>query len=249
MKSQLIKLVLLASLLITIKAHSQDILMEENVMADTIIPQSGPNMKNYTHTLIGLGFVIGPDSLGSNINYGKSFAISFGYRYKKKINNFYALGIDLHYQLNSFSIKQNATKITPNDSLHNQEKLKFHVLSLGFYNRFNYGKRGNYLGNFVDIGMRIELPIIVVHATKDELKEANENNGKAIKTRTTKLDYIEPYHYSAFTRIGFNRYVLSASYRLSNLFTSDPKLYTQYNNGLAKYPEFPALTIGLEIGL
>lgn len=249
MRKQILILIISAKLLMILPANSQDILMEETVITDTTIPDSGPNMKNYNHTFIGISFALGPDSLGSNINYGKSFAFSFGYRYKAKINNFYALGIDLQYQLNSFSLKQDSTKLVPNDSLHDKEKVKFHNLSLGFYNRFNYGKRGNYIGNFVDIGMKIELPFLVAHITKDELKEANENNGKAIKTRTTKLDYIEPYHYSAYTRIGFNRYVLSASYRLSRLFTSDPKHYSQYNNGINKYPELPVLSIGLEIGI
>lgn len=242
-------LIIIANVLIGRYANSQEILMEENVMADTIIPTSGPNMRTFTHAFLGLGFALGPDSLGSKIKYGKSFTFSFGYRYKLKINNYYALGFDLQYLLNSYHLKQDSSKLIPNDSLHDKEKLKFHNISLGFYNRFNYGKRGNHIGNFIDVGMKIDLPFLVVHTTKDELKEANENNGKKIKTRTTELDYTEPINYSAYTRIGFNRYVISVSYRLSNLFTSDPKLYSQYNNGLNKYPEFPVLTLGFEIGI
>jgi len=249
MKVLLMSIVITSNLFVATIGSAQEIIMEENIISDTIRPSSGPNMSNYSHTFLGLAFAMIPDSIGSEINYGKTFSISFGYRYKAKINNVFALGIDFQYQLNSYSIKQISSKLIPNDSLHDKEKLKFHNMSLGTYFRINYGKRGNHIGNFVDFGMKLDLPFLVSYTTKNKLKDSNENGGKNIKTRTTSLDYIEPFTYSAYARIGFNRYVITGSYRLSNQFSAGTDKFIQKNNGLKKYPEFPALTLGLEIGL
>ncbi|PCH94330.1 MAG: hypothetical protein COB85_05750, partial [Bacteroidetes bacterium] len=134
-------------------------------------------------------------------------------------------------------------------SLHKKEKLVFYNLSLGLFNRINYGKRGNYMGNYVDLGVRIDWPFSVVHFTKDKYPVATANNGGTVRTRTSALIFTEAINYSIYARFGFARYVITASYRLSNLFVTDPEVYQQYGNGIETYPELPALLIGIEISL
>lgn len=229
---------------------AQDILLEEDVNADTAEVLTGPNKKKFTHNFYGLGFATGPHNAGSQINYGKSFELTIGRRIKWRVNNFYALGLDMSYHLNNYSITQNERKVLPNDSLHDKENLKFHNLSIGFYNRFNFGKRGNYIGNFLDVGIRFDVPFATSHVTTDKLDLAGYNNGRDIKTKTTNLRYIEDYSYSAYVRVGFNKFALTANYRLADLFITDPNLYAKYNRvGMEKYPELPLLNLGVEMGL
>jgi len=228
---------------------AQDILLEEDVNADSTESDEGPNKRKFSHVYVGLGFAASPDSAGSRINYGKSFELTIGRRLKWRVNNFYALGLDMAYHLNSYSLKRTASKVLPNDSIHDKERLRFHNLGLGFYNRFNYGKRGNHIGNFVDIGFRFDVPVITSYYTEDELDLANNNNGRKVSTKTTDLRFIEDYHYSAYLRVGFNTFVLTASYRLANLFITDPNLYSKYNNGLSKYPELPVVNVGIQMGM
>ena len=152
-------------------------------------------------------------------------------------SNFYAIGVDISYCKTTFRLKWKPIKILPNDSLHDKEKLTFHNLSLGLYNRFNFGKRGNYIGNFLDLGAKVDLPFYVVHFTKDKIDVAT-NNGRIVKTRTTALTYINPIYYNAFFRFGINKYVITGSYRLSDLF-----------KGNNKYTELPVMTLGIEIGM
>jgi len=242
----LITVLMLSSVIVV---SGQEILLEEDVNADTVPPTFGPNLKNYYHFYSGYGFVLGADSVGSEIIYGLSTDMVLGFRYKRKLSQAFSTGFDISYHATSFRLKQDSLKILPNDSLHNTEKLTFHNLSLGVYNRFNYGKRGNYIGNFIDLGVRFEWPFSVVHFTKDKQKVANENNGGTVKTRTSGLIFTQPYYYSVYLRVGFTRYSITASYRLADLLINDPKLYQQYSNGISKYPELPPLIIGLEIGM
>ncbi len=236
-------------ILFSLGSFSQTILLEEDVKADTIIPTFGPNMKNYYHFYVGYGLILGPDNIGSEINYGRSYDVSFGALYKRKVNNNYAVGIDLLIHQTSFNLKQDSSKILPNTSMHKNEKLVFYNLSLGLYNRINYGKRGNYMGNYIDLGVRIDWPFSVVHFTKDKYPVATANNGGTVRTRTSSLIFIEGFNYSIYARMGFTRYVLTASYRLSDLFITDAEVYQQYGLGIETYPDLPALVVGIEISL
>jgi len=229
--------------------NAQDILMEETVVTDSIDPRFGPNYSNYSHFYLGIGIVAGNSLPGSPVKYGNSNERIFGLRYKWKINKVMSAGFNIGYGYTQFHLKQDSGKTVPNQLLHKKEKLAFHNLYVGIYQRFNWGKRGNYIGNFIDLGGRFYWPFAVHHVTKDPLPSNNINNGKMVKVKTSDLDYINPYYYSATLRIGFNRYVLSASYRLSPLFKTDPSLFSQYNNAIQQYDELPILLIGVEVGL
>ena len=166
---------------------SQTVLLEKDVNADTIPKTGGPNLQHFSHFYFGYGLVLGADAVGSEIRYGSSTDFAYGYRYKRKLSEFYAVGFDVFYHSTTFHLKQDSTKVLPNNILHDEkgekEKLTFHNLSLGLYNRFNFGKRGNYIGNFLDLGARIDWPFSVVYFTKDNLNTTNDNNGKLGKQK------------------------------------------------------------------
>lgn len=231
------------------EVKSQDVLLEEVVFADSADPSFGPNYKNYSHFYIGFGIVAGKSITGSQIKYGYSTEKSLGLRFKRKLNNVFSLGFNISYSHTQFHLSQDSTKTLPNNLLHDKERINFHNLYLGIYQRINWGKRGNYVGNFIDFGGRLYWPFAINHVTKDQLPANHLNNGRMAKVKTSNLAYANPYNYCAVIRIGLNRYVFSASYRLSPLFKNDPKLFSQYNSEIEKYEDLPLIIVGIEIGM
>ena len=217
---------------IAITGFSQTVLLHEDVK-DTVLGKRGPNLKNFSHFYFGIGFIAGkPDSTGSDINSLRSVNVVFGYRYKLKICNFYSIGYDIAYNSYSYFLKQNSTKITPDTVLHEKEKLNFGNLGLSLYMRFNFGRRGNHIGKFVDIGGYGDWTFNAVNFTKDK-----NSNGNIVKSRISNLHYFNSTNYGLMARIGFNRYVIYGNYRLSDIFKSS-----------CNFSELPRLTIGLQIG-
>ncbi len=234
-------IILIALVFICQFSYSQTILLEENVKNDTVVKTNGPNLKNFSHLYVGYGMILGPsDGVGSNITTGLSYEISLGYRYKRKICNFYAIGFDVHYNTLSYRIAQDDDKILPNISSHDKEKIIFHNWGAEVYNRFNFGKRGNQVGNFLDIGAYANWISNSVHYTKDDVASANINfnNAEVVEVYNKKLLYTEDFSYGVKARVGINRYSVFAEYRLSDLFKSE---YI--------YSELPRLTVGVEIGI
>ncbi|MGD0711240.1 MAG: hypothetical protein ABR968_08645 [Bacteroidales bacterium] len=219
--------------LLSLTGFSQTVLMHQDVN-DTALGRHGPNLRNFSHVYIGLGFILGkPDSAGSSIRQGRSTDFVLGYRYKFRISNFFAIGYDIDFNSYSYSLKQSAGKTLPNDTLHNKEQMNFDDLGLSGYMRFNYGKRGNRVGNFVDIGVFGNWGFLATHFTKDK-----KQNGNIVKTTVSHLSYINSINYGVTARVGFGRYVFFANYRLSDLFK------TSYH-----YSELPRLTVGVQLGL
>jgi len=214
--------------------HSQQVILEENVLKDTVKRNFGQNLKHFAHVYLGYSVVIGQtNSKDGEIIPGLSNNFDIGLRYKYKISNFYSIGSEFSYNINSYSIKQENGKRFPDEQIHKNETLKNYALSLGIYNRFNFGKRGNYIGKFIDLGINGDWCYSIRHLYKDDL-------GSNIKSRTVikGLRFCEPFYYGLYGNIGFNRIVFTFRYRMSNIFKS------KYN-----FPEMPPLTIGLQAGL
>jgi hypothetical protein len=212
---------------------SQNVLMHQDVK-DTTLGKHGPNLKNFGHFFIGLGFVLGkPDSAGSNILHGRSTEFTFGYRYKLKICKFFAIGYDIDFNSYTHALKQSGYKTLPDSVKHNKEQMNFNDLGLSGYMRFNYGRRGNRVGNFIDLGAFGDWTFAANHFTKDK-----NQYGNIVKTTVSHLKYLNSTNYGAMARLGFGRYVFFANYRLSDIFKKS------YN-----FSELPRITVGFEIGL
>lgn len=230
---------LITIIFLTLNVFAQQVIMEQDVAKDTVPSDFGPNLKNFSHFYTAFGIIAGaPHGYGTNIRYGNSSDFNTGFRYKRKLSNFYSLGFDLGYGLTSFKLKQDSTKILPNAKLHYNEKINFNHLKLILYNRFNFGKRGNHIGNFIDIAAYGDWEFSVKHIYTDKHPLLNVDNATTTKVVNTGLAYTNPFNYGVQTRIGFNRYVLYGSYRLSELF-KDP----------FSYPELPRLIIGFQISM
>jgi hypothetical protein len=220
---------------IGITCFSQTILFKQEVN-DTTLGKRGQNLKNYSHFYLGFGFIGGkPDSTGSDIIMGKSINFVFGFRYKLRISNFFAIGYDLALNSYSYAIKQTEGKVLEDTIMHVKQKFGIGDLEISPYMRFNFGKRGNRIGNFVDLGAYGGWNFSASNFTRDKL-----DNGNVVRTTTRHLEYINPWNYGFMARIGFNRWVIYGYYRMSDNFkTTD----------IYDFPELPRITVGVQIGL
>lgn len=238
---KILKLLIVLSIANTyIISKAQTPVIEENVPQNIEVPKKGPNQKSFLHGFLGYGLILGgSEGAGGAINYGRSGGWHFGIRKKRKLSNFYSIGYELFYAVNTFSIKQDSSKLFPNSSLHQREHFRTNELGLSLYNRFNFGKRGNRIGNFLDIGVYGTWVAGASHTFYDKFAIVNSANASNTTVTNRGLIYVSDFNYGVQARLGFNRIVFFGNYRLSQLF----------NGKIAAYPELPRLITGIQIGL
>lgn len=189
--------------------------------------------KHRAHFYWGLQFPIPPQNEGSELLYGKSHGMDFGYRSTYMLTKFYALGMDVSYGYTNYRMDQVDTKITPDMELYDKQSIRTNAFRLDLFNRFNFGKnRAKKIDKFVDLGIYGSYNVRTRHSTENV-----DGNSQYIGIHK-KLDYIEPFSYGAFANIGFRQNVLTFNYRYSDIF----------KEGEA-FPELPQYSIGLQLGL
>jgi len=212
---------------------SQEIIFSQDVKSDTVRPERGPNLKRFRHPFFSFSFPITLGEEADFIKQGSSSMVDAGLRMKHKINNTFSAGLDIGLNWASYKIRQNDDKTVTDTIINDKEKIQINSLTPAIYLRMNAGKRGNFIGNFLDLGLYGSWNWKRAHITVN-----SNDDGEKIKVITTGLTYIEPISYGALARIGMNRYVITARYRLSDLFKSS-----------VTYPELPGFSIGFEFGL
>ena len=227
-------LLLLISCFLFFSGNAQEVLLHEEVTADTVTPTFGPNYRNFLHSFMAYGTVLGgTEGPGTAIRYGNSGDFLFVVRYKYRVTNFFSWGAEAYYRSLFYSIKQDSLKTFPDTLLNDKERLTFHNLSAGLFLRFNLEKkRGNRVGNFIDLGGYGEWTFRLTHFTRNKLPD-----GSTVRSNRTGLDYYHALNYGAMARLGFNRWIFFASWRFSDLFKESKNL-----------AELPRLTVGVQIG-
>jgi len=230
--------------LFTINVFSQTVLLHEDVRKlDFQMPSGGPNYKHFHQLYLNYMFIIPMnDAMEVETNDGKSGTFTVGWRYKRKLSEWYSIGTGLSYANSQYSIKQDEGKEIPNDILHKKEKLKYNNINLELYMRFNFGKRGNIIGKFIDLGAYGGYSVIVKHFYEDEADKNNPPYVGKIKVNEQDLNYVNHWNYGLVLRMGVNRWVLTGTYRLSDLLDAD------YKATVGAY-YFPRLAVGIEMGL
>lgn len=218
---------------LSIGAFSQAVLLEQDVKADTIRPTKGPNLKHFYQGYFGIGIPVFTNEDLNYTKFGTTSAVDFGMRYKRKLASHFAVGADLGLNLAAYKIKQDNGKTVPDTIINSREKFQINSLTGSVYFRVNVGRRGNHLGNYLDVGAFGGWNLAKKHRTIN----TNEQDEK-VKVITSHLKYMEDFSYGILARIGSNRYALTASYRLSDLFKST-----------SLFPELPRLTAGVEVGI
>lgn len=214
-------------------AQGQRVVISEDLRTRDEVPEFGMNRKHYRHFYTGFHFAAGEsDGPGARIRYGRSWAFDYGMRYKRRFNNTFSAGYDAALKRTAFFIRQEEGKLVPDPFIHDREKLVFLTGELGLYKRVNYGRRGDHMGRFIDVGAYGAWHFNVRHVTFDT------SGNERIRTRRVGMEYPEPLGYGLLARIGFNNVVLKGTYRLSDMFREDSGL-----------PDLPRFTVGLEMGM
>ena len=137
----------------TYSNDATETLMDEKNVTEAYTPSStGPNRKWHRQIYLQLGFMADNPNAGAAIRYGLSTQWGFGFRIKRRLNNTFALTNDWGYRSTTFNLKQENTKIVPDLKQHRTEKIDFHSITTALHLRINVGRRGNYVGNFLDLG-------------------------------------------------------------------------------------------------
>lgn len=227
------KIATLIFVVFSMVSFSQEVLLSEDVKSDTIRPTKGPNLKNYTHLFVGIGF---PFVTNESVSYtipGLSCSYDFGIRYKRKLASFLAIGTELEGTFTKFRVKQGSDKTFPDTIDYKKEEFQVNSVAASVFVRINIGRRGNHIGNYLDMGAYGAWNAQKKHRISDKNEE-----GEKIKTVISRLNSIEPLSYGLLARAGISRYAITARYRLSDIFKPAYAM-----------PELPRLIVGLEMGL
>ena len=212
--------------------YSQSVLLEQDVESISYEKEKGKNLKKFTHFYIGYGLILPLDDKAVDISIGNSYSFDFGIMHKRKISNLYSIGYNLSYSYNYYRLKRGDDDIIPDSIKHDIEAFRTSEIRLGLYNRFNFDlKRGNFIGRFIDIGVYSGYLFYTDFYKKDKSKK-----NKSINIEKNP-EYLEDFNYGAFVNVGFNRYLITFNYRVSDLFNLVDSEY-----------DVPRLSVGIRIG-
>lgn len=226
--------ILLLSLTTAIPQH----LLLEKEVPDGLPQVNGPGSRYFSHFYMGTGFVAAQSHIAEiPVRYFFSRYTAAGWRNKFKAGRHFAFGLETEYIKTVYDIKQEEGKVFPNEILHKQEMLVLNQAGPGVFLRIQPGKRGDYMGNFLDLGGKACILLQGKLVVKDH-EVPDEYRAQRSRTVYKRLQYLEPLSYGFFVRAGINRVALVADCRLSGLFKKE----------FDEFPEMPQWSFGLQLG-
>ena len=134
------------------------------------------------------------------INSWKSSYFDFGFRYKLRLFEYNAVGFQISYDRYSFRLKYEDNNLLP-IVIHDKDRLITNNLGLGVFDRINFGKRGDFLGNYLDIGAYGEFAFSRKHWYK-----AEQPNSEILEAELKKLKSVEKLNYGVFANLGLTNF-------------------------------------------
>lgn len=223
--------------LVSVSGACQTILIKDEVDVTLNESDTGPNKDHYYSTFSSFGMLFGaPDSTGSEIVPYKSIYFDMGWRSKRQFSGFFALGNEFNFNLKNYNIKQTDEKVFGGFQQHKKEKLVLVNANYTLFTRFNFVKRGDHLGKYLDLGAFGEYAFVTRHITKDKI--ASGDGYTYSKHYLRGLKYVNRVNYGFTARLGFSYLTLFCNYRFSDLFN---------NKVFPAYPEIPRFTAGISL--
>lgn len=221
--------------LFAFSATAQNVLFSDDAETAYEIPKKGKNRASFAH--IYTGYRIAPDyfTLEPQVWNGEFFV---GRRTKYALTRNYAMGWELEYLHTAVSWDNaNGISIGEKESADGiKHRYVSHAVSLGYYNRITFGKVGNNIGKFLDIGVYgawnfgKNSTFLIESSDGNEITEVTKKNP----------DFDDAFFYGVKARLGIHRVAITADYRfVTPDFSSinDPDI------------NMPMLTVGLELSL
>lgn len=237
-RNKIVAGIILLFLLSIVQANitAQELIFEKRPDSMPDHPNFGPNRRHFYHAFISSSIFL-PASGTLKINTGQPFTgqIAVGFRYKLKIDKPFAIVSECGINRNFFRIDQFPGKNFPDTIMHFSQSIQTAGLFGGVFLRIRLGQRGDYLGKYIDLGLTAQASIMNHLVTKDVFNSADPKPYLIEKTTLSGWKNINPFTYKASVRLGFDRFSLIVSYRLSRLLD------------IPSGKDLPDLEIGFEI--
>lgn len=211
--------------------QAQEVILENETEGLYDEPTVGKNRRYFSHNYLSYGaFIQTGASEGLKTNPWVSYQVQYGIRQKLKLSGFYAMGLDISVRWDRYRIVQDETNSFPDPVTHKKEVFGQNSLKGEYFNRFNFDvKRGDHIGKYLDLGIWGSWIFSSKHIHWDEF-ETPVNGASRSRTTLRGLDYFEPWQWGLGARLGFNRYVVFGSYRMSSIF-NEKKVPTPLDPG------------------
>lgn len=226
--------------LLVIPAGAQRVLLEERVDTSGVIPRQGPNRFFFAHGLGRIGLLTGPQEYGMQTNWW-SASITYGARMKFKLWSWDALVVDFGYHFDNYSLRKKQPSLPPfypHD--HQRARLGVNNLTFAFCDRINFGRRGNVMGTWLDLGVYGDWAFHSAYVYVDQYYSSTSPYGGRFKAKThvTRLPYLAGLNYGFTAHFGNDSYGIFVNYRVND-FITNPGAGTNYH-------DLPRLMIGIE---
>jgi hypothetical protein len=210
--------ILLLALLIMFGAPlaAQHLVFEKTIDSLQARVNFGPNRKNFNHPFFSTSLLFSGNQ-PAMVQTDRVFTggINLGYRYKHKLTNKLSWVAESGINRNFFRISQVSGKIFPDTILHHSQTLKTTGLFGGLLMRFRLGQPGDYLGNYIDLGFTGQAYLLNRMVTRDIINSTDPHPYPIEKTTDSKVQNLRAVNYWITGRLGFDRFSLTAAYRLS----------------------------------
>jgi len=220
--------------LFSLSSVAQNVLFSDNAENAYDIPRKGRNRAAFGH--LYSGYRIAPSYFQDNdvsIWNGEYFA---GYRAKYAITRNYAMGWDAEYL--HTAVAWDVPLLIGEAVIGMIQKHRYvsHALLFSYYNRITFGKVGDNIGKFLDIGV-----YGAWNFGKKSMYISDLDGGKEYVEKTVKRpDYDDTFFYGVKARLGIHRIAVTADYRFVT-----PDFSTVPSQDI----NMPHLTVGLELSL
>lgn len=207
--------------------NAQDVLLERDLSESVYLKKKGPNKDKFVHLYFDIAsyYSLGEDN-NSEYEDGSSLRSFIGLRKYYRLANNYIMGGSVEYGWERFKIKQD---------VYDSEVLSTSNIGLEYFNRILLSQRDKTLGYWIDAAVYGNLNLSSRHMTKE--KAQSTDNIKNRKQIEKGLEYLNKFEYGLKARLGFKRYAIVGSYRLSD-WVSNTVVF-----------EPPRFSIGLEFGI
>ncbi|MFO7617613.1 MAG: hypothetical protein R6V75_10215 [Bacteroidales bacterium] len=236
-KKKIILAIILAATSLT-GAWSQEMVLQLDVDSIPGSGNFGPNRRHFRHLFVEMGLAIPyPTTEGNLIKVPHSGSLALGYRYKLKVINPLAVILEGGLSKSSFRLTQFEGKSFPDSEIHDRQTLHLCRASAGLALRFRFGQKGDYLGNYLDLGAR---EVLLLGSRLVEIDPGNSESGDWYRKKRqvySGLDYAQRWVPELFARIGLNRIAITAAYRMGPIFRETVPV------------DLPKITAGVEFAL
>jgi hypothetical protein len=217
-------------LFITVLLQAQTVVIEETV--EKLTQKIAKPNKLAFGIIWDLTFYGGADQKGiagtlAN-SVGLNVLINAKYKFNKHVMTIGYIGLNSE----NYGFKKTRENDSfPNNSGNKLEKYSLVAISGGLGMRFTTTKKA-----FLEIGA-----IAKLNFTRDLYVEKNDANGNLNEITIKDLNYINPFNYDAYARLGYKAISVVAYYRLNDMFSVSNIAPVVY--------EMPRLRLGISLGI